>query len=353
MKSSVARSLLVVGLFGLMMLPISYAVIDDARTSQQTRLIQDALHRASTLPLEGIGRVEFRGREGSYSVRATFRRGSERSSKVLEVLKDGKPLEGGQRHGWLTASRWVPRFTNDLPLVLRNYRLNVSPPESVAGRACIRIDFEGRYGATRPRHSLWIDPVDRMLVRRTVESEERTMTAEFETVTVMNEAPEPPKPDRGPRRGFPSGPPFPGHPGGHFQPIEPGGPKPALDFEPVDLSALPHGFERRSFGAIRVSLREPLKFESRAALSVYTDGLQNFSVMQMKTADYEKLVNLIRALRETRIDAVLRRMSRGNLSAEMLRHGWLASASRGGTTLVASGSIDKEETATLLSRFLD
>jgi hypothetical protein len=351
MKSKVPHVLAVAGFFGALMLPISYAVIDDARAAEQNRLIREAVSRSATLPLEGAGRVEFRGDRGAFVVRTSFRRGFERGPdrgvKVLEVLKDGEPVAATPRHQFLSASRWVGRFTSEIDLVLKNYRPIHRGTDRVAGRDCVRFDFAGRHGR-RPLHSLWIDPAERIVVKRSVENGPRGMTAEFESVAVLSET-GPARPER-PRRRPPADS-FPGH-RAPFLPIEAGAPRPDVGFEIVERPYLPNGFERRTFGVVHVKLREPLRYETRAVLSVYTDGLQTFSVVQMRTEDFEALANMVRGLKGTPIPDVLRRMSRGSVSGEMTREGWMAKVERNGTTLVAAGQIDQDEIATLMSRFL-
>ena len=125
------------------------------------------------------------------------------------------------------------------------------------------------------------------------------------------------------------------------------------DFDPVDLPRLPHGFAREYIKAVKVNLKIPVEFEIGAVLSHYTDGIHRFTIMQIKTKDFRKVEELVKTFRGTRLDAILGRMTRGGISAEMLRRGWLATAPRGETTLVAAGSIEREEIATLMTRFLD
>lgn len=352
MKSKLAHALAVAVLFGALMLPISYAVIDDARTADQARLIRESVIRSATLPLEGTGRVEFRGDKGTFAVRASFRRIADRGPdrggvKVLEAFKDGQPVSAAPRHQFLSPSRWIGRFTSEIDLVLKNYRAVPRGPERIADRDCLRFDFIGRFGR-RPLHSLWIDSADRLVVKRTVENGPRGMTAEFESVSVISET-EIARPER-PRRRPPADS-FPGH-RAPFLPIEPGAPRPDVGFDIVDRPYLPNGFERRTFGVVQVKLREPLRYEARAVLSVYTDGLLTFTVAQMRTEDFEALANMVRGLKGTPIPHVLTRMSRGAVSGEMSRQGWLAKVERNGSTLVAAGQVDQDEIAALLSRFL-
>lgn len=352
MKSKLPQALAVAALFGALMLPISYAVMDDARAAEQARLIREAVHRSAALPLEGTGRVEFRGDKGTFAVRASFRRGAERGPdrggfKVLEAFKDGQPVPATPRHQFLSPSRWVGRFTPEIDLVFRNYRAVLRGREPAANRDCLRFDFVGRFGR-RPLHTLWIDPEERLVVKRTVENGTRSMTAEFENVAVLSET-EIARTER--RRRRPPVDSFPGH-RAPFQPIEPGAAKPDVGFEIIDRPSLPNGFERQTFGVVQVKLREPLRYEARAVLSVYTDGLLTFTVSQMRTEDFDALANMVRGLKGTPIPHVLGRMSRGAVSGEMLRQGWLAKVERNGSTLVAAGQIDEAEIAALLTRFL-
>jgi hypothetical protein len=343
------RALSAALLTGAVTLPISYAVIEDGHSARLRESLQRALRRTERHSFEGTGRVEISGPEGR-SMKVRFQLGQgPRSLNVVEMEKEGRKIPVPRFYRPPHPTRWLSRLARDLDLALRNYRLLDAGEESVAGRACLKVRLEGRYG-TRPAHTLWIDRDQHVILKREVRStvDSRRMEIAFDQVNVRPR--EKTGRDREPRH-FPRA-----HPGTAGGPLS-GFTVEVVDlpnertmgFSPVDAPRLPHGFVRRKFRGVQVRLTWPVPRTVTATIASYTDGIEGLTLLQMNTVDLKTVESLIRAHKDREIWQAI---TQGGFPRDLIRRGSIARVEVGKTTLLSAGSIGQGENRILVSSFL-
>jgi hypothetical protein len=151
-------------------------------------------------------------------------------------------------------------------------------------------------------------------------------------------------------------------PGKREPPRSPGGPIAMSDEKPsleeatkllasniAEMQSLPNGFQRKRLDAIFLYPPVPDR-KAPAIVANYTDGVEAFMVMQMKTSDLKLIEEDAKAHKDQQMWQAMRHGG-GEFPRDLIR-GSKARVEIGDTTLIAGGSIAQDEIKFLVSHFL-
>jgi hypothetical protein len=336
--------------FVAFMVPISYAVVDDALSAPQReakRALMQALKQPERFALEGTGWITMSGSDGK-SMTARIKVGpwsrDRRPFEILSLERDGKKVPVPHRFYPPMPGRWVSQLARDHELLEQNYRILSEGSDTVASRPCLKVRIVSRY-PDRPSHLVWVDREKPVILRREFIGTKRRMEAGFEEVSIRERQRQPRESkDRGGKRWQHEV----GGPLSGFT-VETTEDRSELGFHPIERETLPHGFQRKRFRTMHLTLQWPVPRTMSASVAMYSDGMEGLVVMQIKTSDLKALEEITKAHKDPQI---WQAMSQSGFPKELIRRGSSARVEIGETTLVAAGSIHQNEIKLLVAQFL-
>lgn len=345
------RVIVLLALFVILALPISYALLEEAEALKTRNLLRDALRVQDQVSYEARIKVS-RHLPPNKSIVARVKAVSvkgKRAGELIELIRDGKPQKP-PRTGWyfrgLPATHYA--WFKDHDLMFRNYTFALHGTDQVAGRTTDVLDVYSKY-VKRRTYRFWIDRDSKLFLRRQVISADGQVryAIELESVTFNDSLtiPEPPKGHRDHHKHWQQQPFY------RVKVLEPTAHVLAsLPFKPLDVPRLRHGFVRKHMTVIEVNLNYPITLRLTAINATYTDGIETVNVIQI---DRQDLAMIEKVLKEFRVEGLWHVLSRGRVSRDVFKSGAVARLERDDVAVLAAGSIAPEELRVLLTGYLD